>query len=702
LRRLEKKRNDNIAIIVTTVVAAFALAFALIRVLLHPLVRLARRMQLAAALEDNEAAGALSPMQEVGAIEAAYFAMNNELQRLKGFVPQSVLLQNIHRRRVMLIKARVREAELHPIPWYRCGCCRSVFDEAAAEADELTGVYSSQSEEDDPAAGANLDEHGADRTFDPSARSTSTRPSVSSALSSNGGAARRVRNVRGQKANGDATAAASGGATGAGGSGGALAPGTTTVRLVTAVAVNIVGFHAATLRDGASRLGNVTEALTAVVVAAAAQERGVVDSFHGDHFFLTFNAASSCATHAIRAVKCALHIGQRCSAAFGDLGMRVVAGIASSAARCGSLGCAESRRFSIVGAAVPQAHALEQLVRRHRREGAWRPPAAGSYRIAVAPGMLEELRTQIAFECIDVAPLPVTTTAPNAIPQRRPSQRRHATTAVAPARVALSVVSQVLGELAANPEEDNEWMYAVGDGAGAEGNGKAVRVQHRLGSADATAVRNARALLAGVAPVDSAEVETIESLSGGSQISASCGPTGRQMAASEDYRVPLAESNRVFLLLGDVARLRERGAGVTSATIAVASGQPLGGSRLSVDDSISMQIAAPVADPQLLSGPTAGSMDSHTLRQQQQLTQTLAAKVQEIGAALKQWDSSAAATDVGVGLGPLDPRMAAGGPPIVEIVPVIVGEPIPVSPAAHWAGTIRGLLCTILGLSPRE
>jgi hypothetical protein len=309
--------------------------------------------------------------------------------------------------------------------------------------------------------------------------------------------------------------------------------------------------------------------------------------------------------------------------------------------------------------------------------------------------MLEELRTQIAFECIDVAPLPVTTTAPNATPQQL--KRGHAPAAAAVARVALSVVSQVLGELAANPEEDNEWMYAVGDGAGAEGNGKAVRVQHRLGSADATAVRNARALLAGAALADCDEVETIESLCGDSHISASCGPMERSVT-----RVPLAESNRVFLLLGDVARLRERGAGVTSATIAVASGHPLGGSRSNAS-SINAHAAAPSADHYLASCP-ATSTDSYTLRQQQQLTQTLAAKVQEIGAALKKWDSSTAAAaavltvDGGGALGPFESRATAGGPPIVEIVPVVVGEPIPVSPAAHWAGTIRGLLCTILGL----
>jgi hypothetical protein len=310
--------------------------------------------------------------------------------------------------------------------------------------------------------------------------------------------------------------------------------------------------------------------------------------------------------------------------------------------------------------------------------------------------MLEELRTQIAFECIDVAPLPVTTTAPNATPQQL--KRRHVPAAAAVGRVALSVVAQVLGELAANPEEDNEWMYAVGDGAGAEGNGKAVRVQHRLGSVDATAVRNARALLAGAAPADCDEVETIESLCGDSQISASCGPMERS-----GHRVPLAESNRVFLLLGDVARLRERGAGLTAATIAVASGHPLGGSRSNAS-SVNAHAATPSADPHLASCPT--STDSHTLRQQQQVTQALSAKVQEIGAALKKWDNGTAATtlttDVGSALGPFESRVTAGGPPIIEIVPVVVGEPIPVSPAAQWGGTIRGLLCTILGLSPRE
>jgi class 3 adenylate cyclase len=156
--------------------------------------------------------------------------------------------------------------------------------------------------------------------------------------------------------------------------------GMTAVRLVSVAALNVVGFHGASLRDGALRLGNIAEALTMLVTGAVGEERGVVDSFHGDHFLLTFNAASSCATHAIRAARCALRVGQRAAAAFGELGVRVAGGVASGPTRCGTLGSKDARRFSIVGAAVPQAFALEQLVRRHPRDAIWRQPAAGPRR----------------------------------------------------------------------------------------------------------------------------------------------------------------------------------------------------------------------------------------------------------------------------------------------------------------------------------
>jgi class 3 adenylate cyclase len=207
------------------------------------------------------------------------------------------------------------------------------------------------------------------------------------------------------------------------------------LRSITAVYVNAVGFHAATLQQDASRLAALTELLTQTVCDAASEEKGVVDSFHGDRFLLSFNAASSCATHALRGARCALRIGQRLDASAPVLRragwpvLRITAGAASGPARCGTLGCQSARRFTMMGAPVPQAATLEQLCRRHPREQHWRMPAsvsgrgdAAPYRVLVSQSMLDDIQTQLTVECVDVVRLPVATSA--ALMASRGQQRR--------------------------------------------------------------------------------------------------------------------------------------------------------------------------------------------------------------------------------------------------------------------------------------
>jgi class 3 adenylate cyclase len=283
-------------------------------------------------------------------------------------------------------------------------------------------------------------------------------------------------------------------------------------RSVSIICVNTVGFHAAALRDGAAALSQISETLTAIVVAAVAAERGVVDSFHGDQFLLTFNAAAPCATHATRAPRCALRIAQKTSAqitttqiglgafrpdfsaeatdhsvnnsstnngsfaasATAAAALIVTAGVATGPARCGTLGCRDSRRFSIVGAPVPQAAALERIVRRHPREHRWRVPVGASssgpggaapYRIAVAQPQLDDLRAHFVCECIDVAPLPVVVSA--AATNRRtngPMTPLLASVAAPPtAAVKFYAIAQILGDIAAagDGHGDKEWMYAL-------------------------------------------------------------------------------------------------------------------------------------------------------------------------------------------------------------------------------------------------
>jgi hypothetical protein len=309
---------------------------------------------------------------------------------------------------------------------------------------------------------------------------------------------------------------------------------------------------------------------------------------------------------------------------------------------------------------VPQAYALEQVVRRHARDAQWRRPAAGSYRIAVAPALLEELRTQIAYECIDVAPLPVATTAPAApgashhakgIASR---EHHHGVTPLAPARTSMCVVSQILGEIAASSGDD-EWMYMVGDGASQQSTNPSVArtsVQRRLGSTDAAAISAARTLLSGGGAAGYRPAITVEEISkfdtsASSHVrdSMDTGKTPADGTEDDGSRVPLPESNRVYLLLGDIARLRERGAVPTATVLAVVGSSPspdFGTCAICNHGGASLQAAA-VAAP---AGPghspcaTPRSIDSHAARLQAQQAHALEAKVLEVDAAVRKWESA--------------------------------------------------------------
>jgi hypothetical protein len=282
--------------------------------------------------------------------------------------------------------------------------------------------------------------------------------------------------------------------------------------------------------------------------------------------------------------------------------------------------------------------------------------------------MLEELRTQIVCECVDVAPLPVTSGGAAAAPAGSAAASMHhgAMIPLIPARTSMCVVSQILGEIAASGGDD-EWMYAVGDGASHGATSIAqTRVQKRLGSTDAAAIGAARALL-----FDTATSHDVMRFSATSTSSRAVATSRSTVDGTSDnnFRVPLAESNRVYLLLGDIARMRERGAVVSANTCAVAGGTT----------------PMPEASTTHLTAPATGgcggspvvsprSLDSHTQRLQQQQAVALEAMVTEVVSALKRWEGASAT---------VFPESAAAG-----------GHASPNVLAA--AATVRAILATLI------
>ncbi|CUG90064.1 guanylate cyclase, putative, partial [Bodo saltans] len=119
------------------------------------------------------------------------------------------------------------------------------------------------------------------------------------------------------------------------------------------------------------------------IIGAVTARSGVVDSFHGDRFLITFNASVVCPAPAARAVEAMMELitkifsrahhklvgasnmlgGQQSGASeiLRSFGVRV--GASCGPAMCGTIGNRCIQRFSTVGKCVGQAHSLMQYAR---------------------------------------------------------------------------------------------------------------------------------------------------------------------------------------------------------------------------------------------------------------------------------------------------------------------------------------------------
>jgi hypothetical protein len=86
-----KYRDTAIGITCALVAVAGLVNAAVVWLLLAPLGVVAQRMTKAADLEDDDDDGSVSAMSEVAELQNAYYAMNAELNRIRSYVPQSVL-----------------------------------------------------------------------------------------------------------------------------------------------------------------------------------------------------------------------------------------------------------------------------------------------------------------------------------------------------------------------------------------------------------------------------------------------------------------------------------------------------------------------------------------------------------------------------------------------------------------------------------
>eukprot|EP00742_Colponemidia_sp_Colp-10_P011396 GILJ01012653.1.p1 GENE.GILJ01012653.1~~GILJ01012653.1.p1 ORF type:complete len:569 (+),score=102.10 GILJ01012653.1:468-2174(+) len=129
-----------------------------------------------------------------------------------------------------------------------------------------------------------------------------------------------------------------------------------TSRRIGVLIVNGRDFH----RLSAEPNANVTQLhqeLVELVEGSSKAEKGVVDSFQGDHFAITFNAAMAVGAPAKGAALCAIRIQNSVTIRTGLPG--VTMGLSTGLAMVGSLGSNDMKKFCMVTPAYSQAIALE-------------------------------------------------------------------------------------------------------------------------------------------------------------------------------------------------------------------------------------------------------------------------------------------------------------------------------------------------------
>eukprot|EP01063_Lacrimia_lanifica_P013869 TRINITY_DN2045_c0_g1_i9.p1 TRINITY_DN2045_c0_g1~~TRINITY_DN2045_c0_g1_i9.p1 ORF type:complete len:360 (+),score=102.94 TRINITY_DN2045_c0_g1_i9:3-1082(+) len=127
-------------------------------------------------------------------------------------------------------------------------------------------------------------------------------------------------------------------------------------RKVSIAALNIVGFTGlARSKDDKEVLG-IHGSLALWLTNEVSALRGIVDTFSGDRFFVTFNASKMLMSHRPAAGRLGCTFPSECK----EMGLTASAGLASGEAKVGNMGCATMRKFSFVSSLVPFVYALER------------------------------------------------------------------------------------------------------------------------------------------------------------------------------------------------------------------------------------------------------------------------------------------------------------------------------------------------------
>jgi class 3 adenylate cyclase len=396
-----KSQNIAIGVSAAVVVVMAAASFAFIVAMLRPLDDVAERMLRAATFEPETEPLSMSAMQEVRDLQTAYKQMSAELNRIRSFVPQSVLhgggggddafsSDNDGEGSLEFDSSQPHVQEVHS--------ASHTPRDGSSSARQRPSTFRQQRS---TPKGYTASETPTAQDLQSSRSHRSDRSMRSRIASSSGGSVALDCSVR--------------------------------MQAVSVVVANCNGFYSAT--RGMSRDEIVASMASMVdrVMGEVKTKGGVLAFFHGDHFAATFNAVKPSPAHARNAAAVALALtaptaGPRTSQ--GQLTLR--AGVSTGKCLVGNVGSAEAKNFSVMGPAFTQALVLERLTRLYTTGEGAAVAALASRRTC------EDIATNYLYEYVDLVQLPGSAQA--------------------------TLVGRLVGPKAngAANQHDTEWLYVVG------------------------------------------------------------------------------------------------------------------------------------------------------------------------------------------------------------------------------------------------
>lgn len=339
-------RDVAIGIVAAFLVVASVLSFTAIRALLHPLDRISERMYRTAHLQDDGDADPPSSLYELAVIQMAYEAMKSELDKVKSYLPQSVMAA---------LYGDAADSSEQPGSDDE-GDINDVVSES------ISTIASSRH------SSRQVSRHA---SFSPGPANQQHRNSNGKKLSTPGDVSADVPHINSSSKN--AIGAKKGSNVSDRSSVVGAAPTVAlktalklVTRKVTVLAVNACGFHAMARNCPPDAIIRQHGEMLQAINTAIHNHKGVVDSFHGDHVIASFNAVTSVGSHAPAAARAALAIrAELLKRRVEHKILGVNCGIATGQAQVGNMGSGNLRRFCIVGQPYGHALVLERLCKRY-------------------------------------------------------------------------------------------------------------------------------------------------------------------------------------------------------------------------------------------------------------------------------------------------------------------------------------------------